>query len=107
MKMHAVYRYKREALGLSQRDVAELAEVSHSSVSNFENGGDISIPYYHAIIRAIDDEYAKLNKTDFLITMLTKDALSLSDPRLEDKVKTLTYMQMNIAKLQLELMKED
>lgn len=38
MKREVAFRIKREAMGLSQKDIAEFAKVSGSTVSMYENG---------------------------------------------------------------------
>ena len=108
MRRNKVYEVKRRALGLSQAEVGKLAGVSGPTVSSFENGKEISNVYANAICRAIDDEFAKLDRVQYMESMLTKQVFELAEVETEEeKSVTLAYIALWTSKLQLELAKKN
>ena len=104
MRMHQVYKIRREAMGLTQKDVALLANISNATVGKFENGDEVSAVYRDVIMRTIDNELNHLDKATYYRIMLTTNLLSLEGEPVESQIKTLGYMSMYIGKLQLELL---
>lgn len=45
MKREVAFKIQREAMGLTQKDIAEFAGVSSATVSNYENGADVKEAY--------------------------------------------------------------
>lgn len=107
MQRYKVYKCKREALGLTKTQLADLAGVSSSTIGNFESGQELTQPVWRSIIWAIDNEFTKLGKEDFMKTVLATQILQLFEEEDDlEKVKTLTYIQLNASKMQLELLKK-
>lgn len=105
MRMYKVMKTKREALGLTQAEVAELAGVSSSAVSNYEIGKDVSIPVATCIKAAIDSQFDNLYKTDYFETMLLARAIQLKEVTETEKLINLGYIITYASKLQLEILK--
>lgn len=106
MEMYKVLETKRRALGLTQGELADIAGISKSTISNFELGKEVSIPIFNSIRMAIDSEFSKLGKSEYVETMLIMNAMQLTE--LDDKNEKLTclsYMSTYIGKMQLELLK--
>lgn len=106
MKMHDIYRFKREALGKTQKEVAEAAGMSASTVANFESGNEVSIMYRNAIMHAIDNEISRLSKFDYLKLMMMTNVMTLDNEEPEHALKNLGYISMYVGKLQIEIMSE-
>ena len=105
MKMYKVMKTKREALGLTQAEVAEMAGVSSSAVSNYEIGREVSIPVATCIKAVIDNQFENLYKTDYFEAMILARALQLSEATETEKLINLGYITTYASKLQLELLK--
>lgn len=106
MKMCKVLETKRRALGLTQNQLAKLAGVSDATISNFELGKEVSMPISNSIKMAIDNEFGKLDRFEYMETMLTMHMMQYAE--IDDdheKLMCLSYMNTYIGKLQLELLK--
>lgn len=107
MRMHRVHACMREAMGLTQTDVANLAGVSPSTIGNYENGKEVSTLVERAIRWAIDGELRKLEKARYIEVKLISQALQLMEENDAEKIETLKYILLNASKLQLELSKSE
>ena len=106
MKKCKLYKTKRLALGLSQKEVAELAGVSVSAISRFESGEEVSTPYMNSICKAIDDTWYRLGKMEEMQTRLRAQILQLEEEETDlDRLVTLGYLQKTVSNIQIELLK--
>jgi transcriptional regulator with XRE-family HTH domain len=107
MKMYKIVMTKRKALGLTQTELANLAGVSDATISNFELGKEVSIPVFNSIKMAIDNEFNKLDKLEYLEAMLTAHNMQLFEmDNTDEKLRCLSYMITYIGKMQLELLRD-
>lgn len=99
---------RRMALGLSQRQLAELAGVSASTISNLENGMRISSENYVKIKDAIHNHQVQLPKVDYLRAQILKEAMAIQTAKDADAITELSHMVVHCGKLINELYnKED
>lgn len=106
MKLHEVYRFKRQALGLSQEEVGKLAGCKGACISNYESGKQISEMYSRAIKNAIDLEIDKLPDIERLKILVLQQAMCLADEENDEKaLRSLLYLQNRISQLGISLEK--
>jgi transcriptional regulator with XRE-family HTH domain len=109
--MNTTYEWikqRRTALGMSQRQLAELAGVSASTISNLENGIRISSENYQKVKNAIRDRQIQLPKVDYLKAQILKEAMEIQKATDEDAIMVLTHLTVHCGKLINELYsKED
>ena len=100
MKLHEVYRFKRQALGLSQEEISKLAGCTGSCVSNYESGKQISELYSRAIKNAIDLEIDKLPDIERLKILVLQQAMCLTDEGSDERaLRSLLHLQSRISQL--------
>lgn len=106
MKMGEVYRFKRQSLGLTLKQVGELSGCSQAVVSSYENGKQISEIYARAIRNSIDLEIDKQPDIErFKILVLTQ-ALCLADEEDDQKaLRSCLHLQSRTAQLSICLEK--
>jgi transcriptional regulator with XRE-family HTH domain len=78
MKMHDVLKCKRLALGLSQKELADMVGVSGSTISCFEAGEEVSALVYNGIKSTIDNCSKRLSKDEYLQMQIVAGAYSLA-----------------------------
>lgn len=105
MRMYEIIETKRKALGLTQAEVAELAGVSASTISFYEQGKEVSTPVYMCIRNAIENAFRSLDKKEYLESMILMHALQLDKASDDEKSAILSYIILNASKVQLELSK--
>lgn len=64
MKFCEVIRIKRELLGMTQQDVADMVGVSAGCISSFENGAEVSRPIVDSIVRNINRAIDNLSDSE-------------------------------------------
>ena len=119
MKDHIFYRLKRQAMGLSLADVAKLAGISTTTVTNFEDpvkSEKVSEPYRlaikNALLRYSDQTYpatlkgARSYETPTNINIILK-ALALDEKEISlgEKLDLISDLQINLAYLQKDILK--
>lgn len=119
MKDYIFYRLKRQSMGLTIADVAKLASVSCTTVTNFENpekSNKVSEPYRVAIKGAIikysDETYpqtlkgARSYQTPTNINIILKAlALDEEEVSLNEKLDLIADLQINLAYLSKDIMR--
>ena len=103
MKMYKIIETKRKALGLTQAEVGELAGISKSTISNFEQGCEVSMPIFTCIKSVIEQEFRSLDKKEYLDAMILMHALQLKEANDDEKSAILSYIILHASKAQLEL----
>lgn len=104
MKMYEVCKCKRMALGMSQGELAELAGVSPSTISNFENGDVVSTSVLKNIKYSIDDHINRLDDIERNRVILVANALGLQYQIPQEQLRTLAYINQTNGKLSLAVM---
>ena len=106
MKGYVIGKTRRMALGLSQKELGEMAGVSAATISKYENGEEISKPYEQQIRRAIEDQFNALNKEEWMYVSLKAQVFQLNEETTSgDKLLTIAYMQKNLSNIQIDLVK--
>lgn len=106
MTRRVICRTRRMALGLTQKQVAELAGVSATAVSRFEQGEDTSLPYVRSICKAVDDEMARLSREKWAQVNLVAQIMQLAEEDTnEDKLITLSYIHKSVSNIQIDILK--
>ena len=107
MKQNVYLKIRRQALDLTQGDVAKLAGVSKSTVSNLENGMELSEENYIKIKESLHNYQIKLSSEDYLKVQLKREIMALdfcdSD---EERLSQLSHMIVHIGKYQRRLLEK-
>lgn len=98
---------KRLALGLTQKEVAEIADVSPAIISRLEDPQEntqVSELYKKAVINALNEKVHKLDKLEFLQVKLVENALCATEPKIREFERDLYLASViqTASKLQLE-----
>ena len=106
MKQYIICKTRREALGMTQKQVAELAGVSPTTVSRFEQGVETSAAYVKAIYGAIDDLTRKMSREEWTRINIIAQINQLDEEEtIEDKLTTMAHIHRSLANMQIDLMK--
>lgn len=107
MKPYEINAAKRTALGLTQKQLAEMCGISGATVSSYEAGGEVSYIVAKAIDRELKD---RLKNLDFVearkIGILTEAILLVKDKSKEGNLKEIAFMTKNIGYLMTDLVTE-
>ena len=103
MKTCDIIRCKRLALGMSQQEVADIVGVASCTISNFESGKEVSVPIFNGIKIRIENAVRELDREKYLQYSVVYHAYLLEYETDSEKLKTLNYMLLDMAKLSLEL----
>lgn len=107
MRMYKILASKRKALGLTQTEIGKIAGVSASVVSNLEAGEEVSVPVFNSIKWALDNQFAALDRLEYMEAMLKMHTIQLGDLEGEEKILCLGYISIYSNKLQMELLRAD
>lgn len=95
VKLSIACRIKRESLGYTQSEFARLVGCTDATISNFENGRDISESIMKCIKYTIKDEEHKLTGNELAVYKLrvaTEMAIAEPDDNVrQDKLRTVLY----------------
>lgn len=106
MRMYEVYKFKRQALGMTLKDTAEEAGCSTATVSSYENGKQISEIYVRAIRNAIDLAIDRLPDIERMKIIVLQQALCLADePDDEKALRSCLHLQGRCSQLSIALEK--
>ena len=103
MKTCDIIRCKRQALGMTQQEIANIVGVSSNTISNFESGKEVSVPIFNGIKIGIENAVRELTREEYLQYSIVYHAYLLAYETDGEKLKTLNYMLLDMAKLSLEL----
>lgn len=107
MKKKDILRNRRLSLNLSQGDVASMIGVSNGSISNVENGQDVSYPILLAYEQALDKRIQALDERERRERKIVEMAYSILDTTDdEDESTTLDYILIEIGRLSILLDKK-
>jgi len=107
MKGYIIGKTRRLALGLSQKELSEMACVSASTICKYESGEEISKPYEQQIRRAIDDQFNGLTTEEWSYVNLKAQVLQLNEETSSaDKLLTIAYMEKTLSNMQINLLKQ-
>ena len=103
MRTCDIIRCKRLALGMSQQEIANIVGVAATTISNFESGKAVSVPIFNGIKIGIENAVRGLDRKEYLQYSIVYHAYLLEYETDSEKLKTLNYMLLDMAKLSLEL----
>ena len=105
MKQNMYLKIRRQALELSQVQVAEMAGVSKSTISNLENGMELSEENYIKIKEALHNYQNSLPSEVYLKVQLKREIMALDycDDDSE-RLSQLSHMIVHIGKYQRRLL---
>lgn len=95
MRSNEVIKTRRQALGMTQATLGDLAGVTGSTVSAFEKGAEVSLPVYRSIRQAIDDVWNRLEGYDKDYAHLLQMTYALEYQTEEEKMKSLLYIAIS------------
>lgn len=106
MKGYIISKTRRMALGLTQKELGEMAGVSAGTISKYENGEEISKPYEQQIRRAIDNRFDALSKDEWMYVSLKAQTFQINEETTcADKLLTIAYMQKTLSNIEIDLLK--
>lgn len=107
MKYCEIVKCKREALGMTQAELAELVGITGATISKYEKGETVSEIVVKAIRNELEAYIGKLSRLEQLQVSLLVQINSLKyETNIDRKLTTLNYITIGIGKLGLELRKE-
>lgn len=106
MRLCEAYKFKRQALGMTQAEVAQLCHVSAATISKFEKGDELSPTVFNNIKYGIESHIRNLEPNDYMRIRLIENALSLFDRTSEDQIFVLQHMMVHAGKLSMNLLRE-
>lgn len=99
LKPSEVCKIKREALGLSQADLAKRVGCTNGTISNYEMGKEVSELVYKSISWALKDLESKLSPAEFNDYKLRVGAeCAIAEPNAKLKVTKLHNLMFNTLK---------
>ena len=103
MKLNEKYRYRRLALGMTQREFASIAEVDEGTISLFERGEYVNPIEYNKIKYNVDNYMKHLDRKKHLTTRIIEEAMMLQNEPEEDHQYTISHLMIHVAKLNMEM----
>lgn len=103
MRFCDVMKCKRLALGMSQAELARIIGVSDGTISNMENGKELSQAVFNNIKYGFERYIQTLPKEKYLEMLLVSGALSLEYKEDHEKSEALNYIMLNASKLAIEI----
>jgi len=98
---------KRLALGLSQKELAQIAHVSQATINRLEKGERLSTEYYIRVKEAINSMHYSMSNEEYLRTCLAKEVEELKNLEGQAAIDVLAHMVVHCGKLINEINKKD
>ena len=106
MKICDMYRCKRVALGLTQKELAQIVGVSVNTIVRFEAGERMSEGVFNDIRNAVEGYFKGLNRDEYFERRIFEGIYSLKYQTTLEKIRTLNHMAVHIAKLVMDLVND-
>ena len=101
MTIREQYKIKRQALGMSQKEFAAIAEVDEGVMSLFERGEYINPIMYEKIKYNVEMYIRSFDRKKYLTTRIIEETLMLQyEPEAEHQ-KTLSHLMIHVSKLNM------
>jgi transcriptional regulator with XRE-family HTH domain len=100
---HNWIKAKRMALGLSQKELAQLAKVSQATITRLENGERLSTEYYVRVKEAINNLHYSMGTEEYLRTSISKGAEELKGLDGQEAIDVLSHLIVHCGKLIREI----
>ncbi len=98
---------KRQALGYTQRELADLCGVSDATISNLENGKRITGENYDKIVKVIEESFARFGKMERNLAHLRTDMfLLIKYDNNVDLARALAFINGRTSMILTEVLKE-
>lgn len=101
MTIREQYICKRQALGMTQREFAAIAEVDEGIISLFERGERINPIAYEKIKYNIENYIRAFDRKKYLTTRIIEETLMLQHESEEEHLKTLSHLMIHVSKLNM------
>lgn len=101
MTIREQYICKRNALGMSQREFAAIAEVDEGIISLFERGEWINPIMYEKIKYNVETYIRSFDRKKYLTTRIIEETLMLQYEPEQEHQKTLSHLMIHVSKLNM------
>lgn len=101
MTIREQYICKRQALGMTQREFAAIADVDEGIISIFERGEYVNPIMYEKIKYNVEMYIRAFDRKKYLTTRIIEETLMLQyEPETEHQ-KTLSHLMIHVSKLNM------
>jgi transcriptional regulator with XRE-family HTH domain len=98
---------KRQALGYTQKELADLCGICDATISNFENGKKISDDNYNKIVKVIEDKFNSFGRMERNLALLRTDVILLDTYETPlEMAKALTFINGRTSMIMTDVLKE-
>ena len=101
MKLREQYVIKRQALGMTQREFAAIAQVDEGIISLFERGEYVDPVSFTKIKTNVENYIRAFDRRKYLTTRIIEETLLLQLEPEEEHVKTLSHLMIHVSKLNM------
>lgn len=107
MRFNKVGKATRLAMGKTQKEMAEMIEISTASISNFEIGNELTKPVYEIIKRGYTGLLEGLRKEEYMQKQILIQAYLLNEENLtkSERREICSWTLLYMSKYQMELEK--
>lgn len=107
METNVWIKQRRIASNLSQRELAEIAGVSQSTIARLERGEHLSTDYYIKVKEALRNYQTQLPRKEYYRTQIMKEAMAIKDGKDDyDTLEELSHLIVHASKLMREIMED-
>ena len=101
MTIRDQYICKRNALGMTQREFAAIAQVDEGIISLFERGEYINPVEYEKIKYNVENYIRRFDRKKYLTTRIIEETLMLQHEPEHEHAKTLSHLMIHVSKLNM------
>ena len=106
MRYYDAFRCKRQALGMTQKEIAEKINVSSATISRLENGEQLGESVFYDIKYGLERYIATLDRERFLRFNIIYRVMQMGYETDEEHLLTLQNISLNCSKLSMEIAKK-
>lgn len=101
MKLKDQYVIKRQALGMSMKEFASIAQVDEGTISLFERGEYVNPIEFEKIKYNVENYIRSFDRKKYLTTRIIEETLMLHKEPEGEHNKTLSHLMIHVAKLNM------
>ena len=101
MKLKDQYAIKRQALGMSMKEFASIAQVDEGTISLFERGEYVNPIEFEKIKYNVENYIRSFDRKKYLTTRIIEETLMLQKEPEGEHNKTLSHLMIHVAKLNM------
>lgn len=105
MRYHETFKCKRQALGMSQKELAEMIDMSAATISRLENGEQLGEAVFNNIKYGFERYLATLDRETYLRFHIIWRVMQLGYDSDVERLLTLQNISLNCSKLSMEITK--